>query len=579
MTVELRFVAGLGPQPGGAVVLRFGALGDAPVIVPLATARAVFAAPWRRAAVGPAAAQVAPWRTAGALQPGALQARWRFGSVLPRAYGLPWLVSAPTQAWGNLAWAAPAATQRALVVPWRFPLLLRAWRANPFSQGTPAKIIRLASWRGGLPVSPITRTRWATPKFVSAPTLSAFDGGRAASWAPLAPWQSANPLVGYGAPWSPPVVPVVPVVPCYQPDPGNAVALLFRESLTGLAALIFACRKAAIALVPIRRVYMVTNVTSLLRVSDNASIPCLGFSLSLDVDSWAWGFSASVKADALSLIEPEADGTPVELAAWVNGTEFRVLVESVGRERSFGQASLRLQGRGATALLDAPYSPVTVFSENSARTSVQLINQALPFGWTASYSPTPWLVPGGVWSHQGTPISAAVAIARAGGGYVQPHASATSISVLPLYPVAPWDWAGVTPDLELPAGYTTREGIEWQEFARYNRVYVSGTSAGVLGQVTRTGSAGDILAPMVTDPLITHADAARQRGLSVLAKTGRIATVTLRLPVSEGTGVIRPGAFVRYTEGAGARLGLARSVSVDAQGAQVWQTLRLETFA
>ena len=151
--------------------------------------------------------------------------------------------------------------------------------------------------------------------------------------------------------------------------------------------------------------------------------------------------------------------------------------------------------------------------------------------------------------------------------------------MLPLYPVAPWAWGSVSPDIELPAAYATREGIEWVELPRYNRVYVSGTTAGVLGRVTRTGTAGDVLAPMVTDALITTTSAARQRGLPILAKTGRLAYVTLRLPVSEGTGVIRPGKFVRYVDGSTTRLGLVRSVAVDVAGHQVWQNIRLETFA
>ena len=579
MIVELRFSAGLGPQPGGAVVLRFGALGDAPIIAPPTSLRMSISAPWRRAARGPSAAQVAPWRAAQGVGAATNRTRWSVGTILPRAYGLPWLVSAPIQGWGDSPWVVTVPIQRALVAPWRFPLLLRAWGASPFSQGTPAQIIRLASWRGGLPVSPITRTRWAAPRFSAAATVLGFDGGLASTWAPKAPWQSAIPVVGYGAPWTPPAIPVVPVVPCYQPDPGNAVALLFREALTGLAALVFACRKAALALVPIRRVYMVTNVTTLIRVSDGAAIPCLGFSLSLDVDSWAWGFSASIKADALSMVEPGVAGEPVELQASVNGTQFRLIAESLSRERTFGQASVRIQGRGKTAVLAAPYSALATFSAGSTLTSQQLLDQALPIGWTANWGLTAWSVPGGNWSHQGTPATAAVAIAAAGGGYVQPHASLNQISVLPRYPVAPWAWGGVTPDLELPAAVTAREGIEWIELPRYNGVYVSGaTSAGVLNLVKRTGTAGDVLAQMISDPLNTHVDASRQRGLPVLARTGRWADVTLRLPVLPETNVIRPGQFVRYVDGATTRLGLVRAVSVDVAMPEVWQTIKVETY-
>jgi hypothetical protein len=129
----------------------------------------------------------------------------------------------------------------------------------------------------------------------------------------------------------------------------------------------------------------------------------------------------------------------------------------------------------------------------------------------------------------------------------------------------------------LPAAVTAREAIEWIEKPAYNRVYVSGVSQGVLGRVTRTGSAGDVIAQLVTDPLITASDAARQRGIAVLGDTGRQAMVTLRLPVLPETGVITPGKFVRYTEGLDERVGIVRSVNVDAGFPEVFQTLRLET--
>jgi len=108
-------------------------------------------------------------------------------------------------------------------------------------------------------------------------------------------------------------------------------------------------------------------------------------------------------------------------------------------------------------------------------------------------------------------------------------------------------------------------------------VFVSGVQQGVLGQVTRAGTAGDLLAPMITDALITHADAARQRGLSILSNTGRHANVTLKLPVLAETGIITPGKFVRYVDGATTRAGIVRSVGVEVAMPDIFQTLGIET--
>lgn len=121
------------------------------------------------------------------------------------------------------------------------------------------------------------------------------------------------------------------------------------------------------------------------------------------------------------------------------------------------------------------------------------------------------------------------------------------------------------------------EGTEWVQKALYNRVHISGTSGGVLGQVKRAGTDGLLEAPMVTHPLITHTDAARQRGLAELADTGRQAKLSLRLPVLQETGVIKPGALVRYVDNGVPALGLVRGTQVEWSRPTLRQVLSVET--
>lgn len=378
-----------------------------------------------------------------------------------------------------------------------------------------------------------------------------------------------------------PPLPPGPNQPCYTPNPH--LLFSFPSVLTG--DLLFQCgdySPGQTIVVPIKKVYIVINATSLCRVSDNAPIPTFSLSLSLDAASWTWGFDATMPLESQALVEPT--GGPVELRAVVNGTEFRLIAESMSRERTFGRASLRVAGRGRNAILDAPYAPITNFANAEARTAQQIAGDVLTvngvsIGWSVDWGLTDWLVPAGVFSHQGTHISALDAIAKAAGGYLQPHRTGMALRVLPRYPSAPWEWSSVAPDFELPADVTTRESVQWVDKPEYNRVYVSGQQAGVLGRVTRAGTAGDLLAQMVVDPLITHADAARQRGISILSDTGRIATIGLSLPVLEQTGVIEPGKFVRYVDGATQRLGIVRStsVTVGASAVDTRQQLVLET--
>ena len=366
--------------------------------------------------------------------------------------------------------------------------------------------------------------------------------------------------------------------------------LLFAFPYDNLPGLLFRCDYKAPdepeppegeVIVPVRKVYIVANNVALRRASDNALVVASAFSLSLDVDSWSWGFSASLPASQQSLVEPNNSG-PIELIASVNGTEFRVLAESLSRERVFGQASLRVSGRGRNARLDAPYAPIQTFTNDDVRTAQQLMNDALtlngvPLGWEVVFQLEDWSVPAGVFNHQGSYITALTTIAKSAGGYLVPHPSLQRFTVKPRYPTAPWAWNTVTPNFTLPADVAVREGLQWVEKPEYNRVFVSGQQSGVLGQVTRAGTAGELLAPMVVDQLITDTIAARQRGLSILADTGRQIRVGLRMPVLEETGIIQPGAFVSYQDGGISRLGLVRSVNVDVGFPEVWQSLEVET--
>jgi len=439
------------------------------------------------------------------------------------------------------------------------------------------------------------------------------DGDRGKRAGRLALWQNARPLtqrqgsdfqsasrrpVGWPGRYHDAMRPppgisvwVIPEPPAPQPCYTPSAHLLFAALAPADSHLLFVCRNhidpppdGEPVVVPVRRVYLVINNVTLHRLPDGLPVPVFSLSLALDAASWTWGFDAQLPAAAENLVAPGSNGGPVELLASVNGTAFRVLAESISRERVFGDASIRISGRGRNAVLAAPYAPVMTFSNTEGRTARQLMDDVLtvngiPLGWAVDWGLTDWNVPAGAFAQQGSWIDALTAIAGAAGGYLIPHPSAQSIRVRHRYPVAPWEWSTVTPDFVLPVDAVARESLRWLEKPAYNRVFVSGQDVGVLGQVTRAGTAGDVLAPMVVDPLITEAAAARQRGIAVLADTGQQIEVSLRLPVLAETGIIEPGAFVEYQDGSVTRLGLVRSTQVEAGLPEVWQTLGVQAYA
>lgn len=331
-------------------------------------------------------------------------------------------------------------------------------------------------------------------------------------------------------------------------------------------------------IVPVQRVYVVINEVTIQRVSNNTQIPASALSIQFDCDSWLPSFSATIPESAISSVVPNP--TPVEIACTVNGYEFRFFVEKISRNRQFAQRSVSISGRGIACELDNPYAPSIQHTNGSSMTAQQLIDAALTnTGYTQTWNITDWLVPANAFSMFGTPAEVAGAVAEASGSVLQADWSLRDLRMIPRYPVKPWDWAGATPDIIIPADVVQTEGIEWFEKPDYNVVYVSGTTAGVVGQVKITGTAGDKPAPMYTNALITHNDAARQKGISILSDTGRKAMMQLSMPVLESTGVIDVCKLIQFNDGATTRRGIVRANNISVNWPTVRQTLTIEAAA
>ena len=550
-------------QPGNATILAYGPQGTQQA----ATAVLLSYSPPPGAARRVVATFGAPW---GQAAPQAVETRAAANhpDPLDTAARAPWGEGAPQHSEARTAWAPPSTMDRERSAPWQqFARRLQPQSAQPWGVARQQDAAARAPWGqfAGRPalsaVAVWVRARVSDPQatapwgeYASRPALlvrPVWAKARHADAERWIPWTRYSRTLqpGWGVvtpPGGPPI------------DEHGTV------------------------LVPVRRVYMTTNSLTLTRVSDGATIPAYSFGMSLDADSWTWSWQAQLHASALPLIQPGPGGDPVEVLATVNGTPYRLCVEQYGRQREFASTRISVRGRGRAAILDAPYAPTLNHGNTASRTAQQLMADVLTIngagnGWDVDFALTDWLVPGNVWAHQGSYISAILEIAAAAGGYVQPHDTAATLRILPRYPAAPWQWHTLTPAFELPSDSVSVEGTEWQRKAAYNRVHVSGTAAGVLGEVTRGGTAGDVVAPMITDALITHADAARQRGLAVLSDTGTQAHISLRLPVLEETGVIPPGALVRYVDGATTHLGLVRATSLEWSAPKLRQTLAVET--
>lgn len=489
----------------------------------------------------------------------------------PRALRAAWSFGKPCQQESRAPWVPAATASRESRAPWhRFASRLQAQSTQPWVIAGRADQPARAPWgrftgrpaltgMGFWLVSQVADKQNAGPwgQYAGRPALALRPSWSVASRADAERW---IPWVRFGRPldagWGVVTPPGEPPL-----DPNGTLV------------------------VPIRQVYIMINEATLTRVDDSTALPVLSLSASTDADSWAWRVDATLPATSLDAVMPGMDGAPVLLQASINGHPVRWVAESVSRDRVFGKERIKVSGRSPSAMLADPfaaaYSYTSVDAITAQQAAINAITEAgLPLDWSIGWHITDWLLPAGLWQHHGTPLSAVQRIAEAAGAYVQTDALLKTLHIRHRYPTAPWGWPALTPDVVMPTAHVMREGVEWTDKPAYNEVYVSGQSVGVLGHIIKAGTTGGLAAGTVVDDLITHADAARQRGRAILGDTGRQQRISLSLPISDDSGLLSVGQLIDIAEGTGpattTRRGLVRSVAATYAAPSARQTIEVE---
>ena len=543
-----------------------------------------------------------------------LQAAWQAAVPVASAMCVAWQAAAPLRVASNMVWQQGRTVAAVMRSHWQEALRLRAASRSHWQQGELRRSavdvvwqetvrLRVASrghwqqgelrrnaldvvWQETLRLRAASHGHWQNASPLRASVRTEYGDGQAVRSTLHTHWQEAMRPRSGRSDVAPPRRP-----PCYVP--GVPVDLVFKsKSRSGLPlSLLFVCSghgsvipPAAVVVLP-RRSYIVINSIEIRRADALAGdpLPSESFSMSLNHQSWTWTFSASFHASARDAVALGPGGQPVELEVRVNGQPFRLQAERIGRSKRFPEHLVTVSGRGKAAVLDALHAPVQTFSHALDRTAQQLMADVLTvngvgFGWGVDWQLTDWLVPGGVWMHQGTCSSALADIAASVGGYLQPHDTDAVLRVLPRWPKPWWEWDTLAPDIELPAGIGEVEDTEVVDLPGYNRIFVSGEGRGILADLTRSGTPGDMLKPMAVHPLITTIEAARQRASSELSESGRALKHKLTMPVLPQTGVIKPGTVLRYVDDdAALRIGIVRATSISQQFPVLTQSLEIDS--
>ncbi|WP_445425164.1 hypothetical protein [Alishewanella sp. HL-SH06] len=293
-----------------------------------------------------------------------------------------------------------------------------------------------------------------------------------------------------------------------------------------------------------RRSYIMQPQLRCYRVSDNLEINIISASWAINRSSWA----ANITLNCGSRIDRDRllTGGPQLFKLVVNGYELFGLAENGSMSHSFGQSSWTITGRSSIAELASPNAAARSYTNTTSKSVAALITDELDnTGWSLNFDMLPFNVPAGAFSYQNkTPIEAIAQIVAGIGGMLYPDGSTNTLHVKPQWPVVPWGITIATADVAVHDDVILNYSESPASTPACNAVFVRGEQQGVECKVRRSGTAGDVLANDIVDPIITDQLAARQRGTAELAECGRKTQISITLPVMQDLPLCLPGTLL-----------------------------------
>jgi hypothetical protein len=166
-----------------------------------------------------------------------------------------------------------------------------------------------------------------------------------------------------------------------------------------------------------------------------------------------------------------------------------------------------------------PYESQNSMTFGAIMSNQQIAESFLPNGWSINWNLPVWNVPPNTYSHSNkSPIQALSDLVKNCGGMLVPHRASQEFNVLPRYPVLPWDFSSVAPNITIPDSAILNLTEEPTSKYGTNGVHIHGEGDnGKQAHVRRTSTAGDRLAPTVSNSMMTDSTAIRSLGERVLA--------------------------------------------------------------
>ncbi|MGI2182444.1 hypothetical protein ACRN9F_09375 [Shewanella oncorhynchi] len=309
----------------------------------------------------------------------------------------------------------------------------------------------------------------------------------------------------------------------------------------------------------IRRSYLMQPQISCVRVSDGVAVVLKSVSISQSRSQWASSGSLAFS----SRIDAERAANEL-LKISINGYDFYLLCESPSESKAFGKTSYSATGRGRLATLASPNRKAINYVNVVARSFIGLMADIVAnTGWTVASQITDYSVPANAFSYAAkTPAEAINMMANSIGAMLDVNDETQTITVIPQWPVVPWNTASAIPDVILHDGVILEFNERLDIRPDANAVFVRGEQQGVAAKVKRFGTAGDNFAADIVDKLITDNQAARMRATAELANAGNKVQNSIRAKVMADLPPMRPGMLIGVRKGAEVFKSVCESFSI-----------------
>ncbi|WP_024604956.1 MULTISPECIES: hypothetical protein [unclassified Pseudoalteromonas] len=296
----------------------------------------------------------------------------------------------------------------------------------------------------------------------------------------------------------------------------------------------------------IRKTYIMQPTINCVRVSDDVKILISSVNYSVSRSQ----FSASGSLKFCSRIDFER-ALGQELKISINGYDFYVICEQPNTANRFANSSYSASCRGRFALLSAPYARATNYANPTAKTLAGIMSDILVnTGWSLDNKMIDYPIPTGAFTYTDlTPAAALLSVAKSVGAMLDIDNANKTVSVIPAWPVMPWDTENAICDVILNDSIILEHNTSQTINQAHNAVFVRGEQQGVACKIKRVGTLGDQFSSDVVDSLITDNQAARQRGSYELANSGNKQQSTIRTKLLNDLPPIRPGMLVGVTYG------------------------------